>query len=83
MRCARQAATVPKLETWSCEFKQRCFNIVKNKNECAIELEIILKMHSKLSKNLAKSTPKWYQILEKSTSGGVLDHFGDLLGAKS
>ena len=29
-----------------------------------------------------KLSPKWYQILRKSTSGAVLDHFGHPLVAK-
>ena len=44
---------------------------------------LCLKCGGKSLKILPKWTSKWYQILETIISGGVLEHFGDPLGAKS
>ena len=78
MRYARKAATVPTTENLSCEVKPCCFNVRSGKSyiECDINFEILFKRY------LRKSTPKWCQILEKSTFGAVLEHFGHPLGAK-
>ena len=45
-------------------------------------MEIGVKMFGKSLKNPRQLSPKWYQIFEKSSSGAVLEHFGDPLGAK-
>ena len=55
--------------------------VISSKIEHAM-WEIILKRRSKIFRNPSKDNPKWYQILGKSTSGAVLEHFGRPLGAK-